>query len=175
MNKLCFALIIICVVSCKEISFKESQPKGKRILSEMPQKLRGKYLLVEENGNNKDTLVITKQGYYVTGDSTTKGDLGDSLILKKYKGYYFFNDNENPEWLLRVVKQEANGDLSYMFMDSGEKSFDEYLHDLNKEIQIDSFEVKGEKLYQIDPTPRQLLNLIKKGYFKNTMRLTKIK
>jgi len=174
MNKILFAFIIIAVTSCKEISFKEAQPKGKRVLSEMPENLRGKYLLIEENGNNKDTLVITRQGYNVTGDST-KGNLGDSLVLKKYKGYYFFNDNENPEWLLRVVKQEANGDLSYLFMDSGEQSFHDYAYELNKEIQIDSFEVKGKKLYQIDPTPRQLLNLIKKGYFKKTMRLTKIR
>ena len=174
MNRILFAFIIIAATSCKEISFKEAQPKGKRVLSEMPQSLRGKYLLIEENGNNKDTLVITRQGYYVTGDST-KGTLGDSLVLKRYKGYYFFNDNENPEWLLRVVKQEANGDLSYLFMDSGEQSFNDYVYELNKEIQIDSFEVKGKKLYQIDPTPRQLINLIKKGYFKNTMRLTKIK
>ncbi len=174
MNKLFFALIIVSATSCKEISFKEAQPKGKRTLSEMPQSLRGKYLLIEENGNNKDTLVITRKGYYVTGDST-KGEIGDSLVLKKYKGYYFFNDNENPEWLLRVVKQEANGDLSYMFMDSGDQPFNDYVYEVNKEIQVDSLEIKGEKLYQIDPTPRELLNLIKKGYFKKTMGLTKIK
>jgi hypothetical protein len=174
MNKIFFVLIVIVTVSCKEISFKEAQPKGKRALTEMPQSLRGKYLLIEESGNNKDTLVITRKGYHVTGDST-KGELGDSLILKKYKGYYFFNDNENPEWLLRVVKREANGDLLYLFMDAGEKPFNQYVHELNKEIQIDSFEVKGKTLYQIDPTPRQLVNLIKKGYFKKTMRLTKVR
>ena len=48
---------------------------------------------------------------------SSKEELGDSLVLKKYKGYYFFNDNENPEWLLRVVKREPNGDLSYMLLD----------------------------------------------------------
>ena len=174
MNKLLLALIIVTTCSCKEISFKEPQPKGKRILSEMPQSLRGKYLLIEENGTNKDTLVITKGGYYVTNDST-KGELGDSLVLKKYKGYFFFNDNEKPEWLLRVVKQEENGDLSYMFMDPGEKSFNEFVYDLNKEIEIDSFEVNGEKLYQIDPTPKKLISLIKKGYFKKTTQLKKLK
>lgn len=139
----------------------------------MPKNLRGKYLIAEENGTNKDTLVITRLGYYIRNDST-KGSLGDSLVLKKYKGYYFFNDNENPEWLLRVVKQEANGDLSYMYMDSEEKSFNDFVYSLNKEIQIDSFEVKGKKLYQIDPTPKQLLELIKKGYFKKTIHLKKL-
>lgn len=140
----------------------------------MPKNLRGKYLLVEENGTNKDTLIITKFGYQMTGDST-KGVLGDSLILKKYRGYYFFNDNENPEWLLRVVKQFDNGDLSYMFMDNGEKSFNDFVYELNKEIRIDSFQVNNEMLYQIDPTPQQLVDLIDKGYFRKTVQLKRIK
>ena len=74
-----------------------------------------------------------------------KGELGDSLVLKKYKGYYFFNDNENPEWLLRVVKPEPNGDLSYMLMEPAEKSFNEFLLTLNKEIEIDSVDVNNRK------------------------------
>ena len=76
---------------------------------------------------------------------------------------------------IRKLARSANGDLSYMFMDSGDQPFNDYVYEVNKEIQVDSFEVKGEKLYQIDPTPRQLLNLIKKGYFKKTMALTKVK
>jgi hypothetical protein len=174
MNKLFVLCLFAVVCSCKEISFKEPQPKGKPIIREIPKSLRGKYLLKEENGTNKDTLVITKFGYEVTGDST-KGVLGDSLVLKKYKGYYFFNKNENPEWLLRVVKQSDNGDLSYMFMDNGEKSFHDFVYDLNKEIRIDSFQVNNEMLYQIDPTPQQLIDLIDKGYFKKTVQLKRIK
>ncbi len=96
-------------------------------------------------------------------------------MLKKYQGYYFFNDNENPEWLLRVIIKEANGDLSCLSMDPGEKSFNEFLYALTKEIEIDSFEVDKEMLYQIDPTPKQLIGLIKKGYFKESIILKKLK
>src|SRR5690606_800375 len=101
--------------------------------------------------------------------------LGDSLVLKKYKGYYFFNDNEDPEWLLRVVKLESNGDISYFFMDPGEKTFNEYLLELTREIKIDSSEVNGEKLYQIDPSPKQLLSLIRDGFFRKSLTLKKLK
>jgi hypothetical protein len=166
------AFMLLCT-GCKEISYKEPQPKGKRSLSEIPRELRGKYLVVEDNGNNQDTLIVTDNGYHFTGDST-KGELSDSLVLKKYQGYYFFNDNENPEWLLRVVKKESNGDLSYMYMETGEKSFQEFLYALNKEIKIDSFEVNNEMLYQIDPTPKQLIDLIKKDYFKKSITLKKV-
>jgi hypothetical protein len=175
MHKLFPAILILSLVACKEISFKEPQPKGKKSLSQIPRELLGSYLVVEEKGtDSKDTLVVTTKGYYVPSDSS-KEELGDSLVLKKYKGYYFFNDNENPEWLLRVVKREPNGDLSYMLLEPKDKSFDEFLLALNKEIEIDSVEVNKQKLYQIDPSPKKLISLIEKGYFKKTITLKKLK
>lgn len=173
MPKIIFLFVFISLVSCKEISFREAQPRGKPALKEIPRELRGEYLLVDDD-DNRDTLLVTAKGYRMRSDST-EGFLGDSLVLKKFKGYYFFNDNENPEWLLRVIKREINGDLSYMLMDPGEKSFNEYLLELNKEIKIDSSEIDDRKLYQIDPSPRQLYSLIKKGFFRKSLTLKKLK
>ena len=175
MHKLIPAILILSLVACKEISFKEPQPKGKKGLSKIPRELVGRYLVVEEKAaESKDTLVVTTTGYYIPSDSS-KGELGDSLVLKKYNGYYFFNDNENPEWLLRVLKREPNGDLSYMLLEPKDQSFTEFLLALNKEIKIDSIEVTSGKLYQIDPTPKKLVSLIEQGYFKKTITLKKIK
>ena len=173
MRKVIILLILLTVASCKEISFREPQPKGKRALKEIPRELRGEYLLVDED-NNRDTIIVTATGYTIRSDST-EGILGDSLVLKKFKGYYFFNDNEDPEWLLRVVKVEKNGDLSYLFMDPGSKTFNQYLLELNEEIKIDSSEVNGEKLYQIDPSPNQLYSLMRKGFFKKSLTMKKLK
>ena len=173
MPKITIALILVILASCKEISFREPQPKGKRALKEIPRELRGEYLLVDED-NNRDTLIVTTTGYVMRSDST-EGILGDSLVLKKFKGYYFFSDNEDPEWLLRVVKVEANGDLSYLFMNPGDKTFNQYLLELNEEIKIDSSEVDGEKLYQIDPSPRQLHSLMRKGFFRKSLTMKKIR
>ena len=150
------AILILSLFACKEISFKEPQPKGKKSLSQIPRELLGSYLVVEEKGgDSKDTLVVTDKGILCSERFVSKGELGDSLVLKKYKGYYFFNDNENPEWLLRVVKREPNGDLSYMLLEPVDKSFNEFLLTLNKEIEIDSVEVNNQKLYQIDPSPEK--------------------
>jgi hypothetical protein len=174
MHKLVPAIFILSLVACKEISFKEPQPKGIKSLSKIPRELLGSYLIVEQKvSDSKDTVVVTTKGYYIPSDSS-KGELGDSLVLKKYKGYYFFNDNENPEWILRVIKKESNGDLSYMLLEPTDQSFDEFLLALNKDIEIDSVEVKNGKLYQIDPTPKQLVSLIEKGYFKRTITLRKL-
>ena len=176
MRKLAYAsLVLIILFSCKEITFKEPQPRGKKALKEIPDALVGSYLLTDEKDGSTDTLIVSSKGYFVASDK--KGDqLGDSLVLKKFKGYYFISINENPEWLLRVIKQEKNGDLVYMTMDEqGGASFKDLLTKLSKEIKIDSVEINGEKLYQIDPSPKQLTKLIEKGYFRKTLRMKRLK
>ena len=172
-RKLTFASLVLILFSCKEITFKEPQPRGKKTLKEIPEALVGSYLLTDEKDGSTDTLVVSAKGYFVTSDK--KGDqLGDSLVLKKFKGYYFVNINENPEWLLRVIQQEKNGDLVYMTMDEEGTSFKDFLTKVSKEIKVDSIEINGEKLYQIDPSPKQLTKLIEKGYFRTTLRMKKL-
>jgi hypothetical protein len=55
-------------------------------------------------------------------------------------------------------------------MEPEEKSFNEFLLMLNEEIEIDSIEEDNRKLYQIDPSPKKLISLIEKGYFKKPSR-----
>jgi carbonic anhydrase len=136
--------------------------------------LHGTYIMTAVGDNSEDTVFINSKGYRIASDKK-ESVLGDSLVLKQYKGYYFINVNEDPEWLMRVVKQEENGDLTYMSMDVEEGSFNSLLKNLSQELPVDSLEVDGEKLYQIDPTPKQLIKLIRKGYFKNTLRMKRIK
>lgn len=167
-------LSFLLLFSCKEISFKETQPRGKKALTKVPSELQGTFLLSMENESSKDTLVVTSRGYMAVSDQK-QNLLGDSLVLKFYKGYYFLNMNEKPEWLLRVIKPEDNGDLTYMSMDVEEAAFPALLRNLSREVHVDSLEVNGEKLYQIDPSPKQMLRLIKKGYFKKTIRMKKLK
>jgi len=174
MKALIPVLLLLIFSSCKEISYKEPQPKGKKALQTIPESLTGTYLLEDGDESSRDTLIVTKQGYLIVSDHK-ESLLGDSLVLKKYKGYYFVNINENPEWLLRIIRREKNGDLTYMSMDDKDESFNQLLQDLSREVGLDSMKVGDEKLYQIDPSPGQLMGLIKKGYFKKTILMKKIK
>lgn len=180
MNKgaLIFLLLFI-LASCKEISFREPQPEGRRAMNSVPRKLQGKYLTYEENGVlSKDTVIITPNGYRFGyfdqlppsnhREDYETGVLSDSLILKSYKGYYFLNLYERPEWLLRVIKQEKNGDLIYMAMEQEDVDFNDYLKKLSREILLDSVKNENETLYHIDPSPSKLVDLIEKGYFTRT-------
>ncbi len=167
-----FLLILLGFISCTEITYRETQPKGRKSLTEIPAAMRGKYLLIVENGIDKDTLYIGNAGYHTRGGAVDEGVLGDSLVLKKYKGYYFLNINQKPEWALRIIKQEKNGDLLFMSME--DTYFNTFLKKLGKEIKIDSAQLTNEKLYQIDPTPKQLIGLVDKKYFNKVTRLTKM-
>ena len=179
MKRLFPFLLITIFLSCKEVSFREPQPEGKKPLTSVPKSLQGKYLVKTEEGElSKDTIVITASGYRFAyfdqierkaeNDRYDDGTLGDSLVLKQYKGYFFVNVNDNPEWILRILKQEKNGDVTYMTLEDKKSDFNVYLEELSSQIRIDSITNKNETLYQIAPTPNQLVDLIEKGYVSKT-------
>lgn len=164
-------VILLCLIACKEISFQQAQPTGIRALTNIPGKLRGKYLLVDPNSPATDTLFVESVGYRVGHNPKEKNILGDSIVLKSYKGYYFLSINGNPEWFLRVIKREHNGDLLLMSLEQEQNDFGMLVKKLSGTIRVDSVQLKNEKLYQINPTPKQLVRLIDKGFF--TKRILK--
>lgn len=169
MKRTFVVFIIMALVGCKEISFQQPQPKGKKTLSRIPDGLHGKYLLSDPDSPAKDTLFVTADGYRIGHNPNEKSTLSDSVVLKHYKGYYFLNINNHPEWLLRVIRPEKNGDLMYLALEQENHDFLALLRRISSDIKIDSVESKGEMLYQIDPTPKQLIMFIDKGYFKKTL------
>jgi len=157
-------IIATITASCKEVSFREPQPKGIKAMNQVPARLQGSYAIKDDKGAVADTLVVARRGFYARSRPKDFRPLSDSLVMKSYQGYYFLNKDEHPEWVLRVVRQESNGDLSYMSMQYGE-DFHGFLRRLSQEIPIDSTIQDGEKRYQIDPSPKKLVELIDKGYF----------
>jgi hypothetical protein len=185
MRKSFIILTFLLAVGCKEISFREPQPLRRRALTAIPKKLQGKYLTYMEDGQlSQDTVVITRRGYRFgyfekpeisdETDNYDSGSLSDSLVLKSYKGYYFLNIFEKPEWLLRVIKQDSKGDLVYMAMEEEDVDFNDYMKKLSAEIRIDSVLTGDKTLYHINPTPGELIHLIERGFFSKT-RLKKIR
>jgi hypothetical protein len=166
MKRLSFFLLL-SVFACKEVSYKEPQPKEVKPLAQIPAKLYGNYLFKDDKGN-PDTIVIAKKGFYAKSDPKDLYALSDSLVMKSHRDYYFISKNENPEWLLRVIHQEKNGDISYMSMDYGD-NFNIFLQRLSLDTRVDSLEVNGEKLYQIDPSAKELMDILNKGYFKEVV------
>ena len=161
----CLAFCILYLASCSEISYKEPQPKGIKGLSRVPAKLEGSYLIMED-GELTDTLVVMPTGYRIGKDELAT--LSDSLVMKYYKGYYFINMRNDFSWYLRVVKPQKNGDLLYLAMPevSNENDGKKFRDLLAQDINIVETEIDRKTFYLIDPTPKKLIQLIKKGHFK---------
>ncbi len=166
-------IVVSLAVACKEVSFRDPQPKGFRSLPQVPTRMQGNYLFKDKDGQ-VDTVVITNNTFYAkSAPNNDRYVLNDTLIMKTYKGYYFFSKRSGTVWYLRVVKQEKNGDLKYLAMN--DEHFNDFLVKLSREIRIDSADLGDGMVYQIDPTPKQLIDLIEKGYFTEQAKWTKIK
>lgn len=154
------------LISCTEISYKEPQPKGIKSLTKVPYKLQGKYAVTEDD-KPVDTLVVTPNGYFLGKDEMAY--LSDSLVLKFYKGHYFVNFRDQFAWYLRVLRQDKNGDLHYLEMigpSGSDEEIKNFIAKLSTEIKVVETVIDDKPGYVIDPTPAELLRLIKKGFFK---------
>jgi hypothetical protein len=163
MRVLLFLVCLISLASCTEISFRETQPKGIKNLKTFPSSLRGKYIIPDDSSNNiPDTLLISKQWYRISGGSEkedwlNRGNLSDSLVLKKYKGYYFLNFLLEKQWVIRTFRQEKNGNIILLDVNlSDNKTLENLKTKLHPEIIKD----ESNTFYQVDPLPQDLLDFI---------------
>jgi hypothetical protein len=176
-------LLFIWCSACTEVSFPTHQPRGIKPLTEIPKELRGKYIISEGDSIDRlDTLVIDTHTYRFT--SSTKNEpgwldnaqLSDSLILKKYKGFYFFSFKEKDQWLLRVVKPEMGGELSFRMFAIDGAGKDKLLWELEQELPVEAIQVgSDEKYYRIDPSPKMLMKLVKRKKYWEESKLKRIK
>jgi hypothetical protein len=173
MRTLSLALFWIALVmsSCKEVSFREPQPAGVPALKEVPVSLRGKYRAHSQpNGEKNDTLIIESWGYHFKDknekDWLGKGALSDSLIIKFYQNYYFVNFKSGNQWVLRLIRQKASGDLEFLSIDiQDDTRRKEMVRKLSRKLAMKEIKIGDDTYYQINPTPPQLIQLIKDGYF----------
>jgi hypothetical protein len=161
----------LLLLSCTEITFPEAQPRHVKPLSEVPPALVGMYQPYSKvDGETGDTLIIESWGYHFKNDKDQdwlgRGVISDSLVVKFYKDYYFVNFREQDQWVLRVVRQKSPGVLEFLSIDlSDESTRKNILNKLGKKFQIKEIGRDESLYYQINPTPAQLVGLIKEGYF----------
>ena len=91
-------LLATCYLSCHEVYFEQPQPMEKRALNKIPSKIRGLY------AEEKDTIEVTATS--VKGLADDDYILNQGLVVKKFKGYYFFNfkEKDNGYWQVYLVK-----------------------------------------------------------------------
>ena len=170
----------LLLYSCKEVTFTEPQPAGVASLTEVPVALRGTYQTFEQStGDFSDTIIIESWGYHMKDkndkDWLNRGMLSDTLVLKFYENAYFVNFKTGDQWVLRVVKQDPNGAINFLAIDiQDDAKRKDKLKKISKRLKIKEFKRKDDTFYQVNPTPDQLKELIKEGFFTGP-KLTKIK
>jgi hypothetical protein len=170
----------LLLASCKEVSYKEAQPAGVTALKEVPPNLRGIFQTYDQNtGDFSDTLIIESWGYHMKDKKDKewlgRGTLSDTLVLKFYQDYYFVNFKFNNQWVLRLIKQHPDGSFQFLSIDlQDDAKRKEKLSKISKKLKVTELKRKDDTYYQINPTPAQLMTLIKEGYFTGA-KLTKVK
>ena len=156
--------------SCKEVSFREPQPVGVPSLKEVPVALRGRYIGIDDKGQDTDTLIIEEWGYHIKdakeNDWLGRGVISDSLVIKIYENYTFINFRSGDQWVLRVIKQKSSGDIQFLSINvSDDKKRKDILKKMSKRFTVKEIERKDDTFYQINPTKEQLVQLLKDGFF----------
>lgn len=179
MRTLYFYLIPFVIFGCNELTYPEAQPKGEKNLATIPDELHGKFM---SSGPNADTVAIARNGIFDPShpdDAKSTYRLSDSLILRKYKGYYFMNHhepNQANEWRVIVFRRLSNGDLETQSMTADDKKFSTLLSKVSTVVPIDSTKTSNSvRVYQINPTPQQLMQLVHGGYFGDQQVWKRIK
>lgn len=169
----------LLLASCKEVSFPEPQPAGVQRLKEVPSALRGKFVGVNAQGNDTDTLIIESWGYHFRDtndkDWLGKGVLSDSLVVKFYQDHYFVNFRTGDQWVLRVIRQKTGGAIDFLSIPVGDDAQrKEILRKLSRKFTVKEVQRKDDTFYQINPTREQLMELLRDGFFTGN-ELTKIR
>ncbi len=160
----------LLLYSCKEVSFREPQPIGVPALKEVPASLRGRYVGIDDGGQDTDTLIIETSGYRIKdakeNDWLGRGVISDSLVIKIYENFTFINFRSDDQWVLRVIKQKSSGDIQFLSINiSDDKKRREILKKLSKRFPVKEIDHKDDTFYQINPTKEQLIQLLKEGFF----------
>ena len=160
----------ILLYSCKEVSFREPQPAGVPPVTQVPKTLQGRYVIIDEQGKDADTLIIESWGYHFKdakeNDWLGKGVISDSLVVKMHENYYFINFRLGNQWVLRLIKQKPSGAIEFMSINvADDKKGKAILKKLSKKFAVNEIKEKDDTFYQINPTKEQLMQLIKSGYF----------
>jgi hypothetical protein len=160
-------LLLIVLGGCKEITYKEPQPKGKKELKKFPDELQGVFVIYRNN-QPEDTVKITPDGAGDVKGLEKPMHFKDSLVIKSFKGYFFANHlYKKGIYQLVVLQQQTNGDIIYSTMPTDTEKFDELCFEVSRFVTIDSARINDESIYQIDPTPKQLIKLIEAGLFSD--------
>ena len=163
-----YSLLLVMISACSNsIQFRQPLPPGVTNEKSFPREFRGVYYYNEENILAR----VTEKGMeYTYEHDSLKGNLSDSLILRKYKDFYFLNvrvkswESKEKLWkvyLLRYFPDKKR--VSFRYVPENVKEDTVAWKTLSMIVNVDS--LQGELI--LNPTLQQLDPLITNTFFND--------
>ncbi len=160
-------LLLLCF-GCTEVYFTEVQPNGKKHLMEIPPDMQGWF--VEMDGT--DTINIRTRGFDMTDEYAS---LSDSVVLTKWKDYYFLNvsDKSKKLWEIYMIEKINAYEMKVSYID-GENH--DQIESLKSFISITPHENEDGTInyYVVSPSAKEFKNLVKNNVFKSEISYRRI-
>lgn len=154
---------MLLLSACTEVYFTETQPVGKRPLTEFPPEVQGWFIDDQEG----DTVHIRSRGFDLTEES---GDLSDTLVLTKMKNLYFLNiqNTENNLWEVYII-EPLNPFEFHVHSIDGEN--DSTMTAIRAILSVKQEENDDGSVahFILSPTSKEFKKLLKSGVFSNTI------
>lgn len=151
------ALGALC--SCQHVVFKKPQPKSSSDLVFIPQNLQGKYVCSD------DTIIIKEHSFLVIADSVQEYFLSDSLKLRADNNLYFINKKEGNYWNVLVCKPYGKDSIQFNGIFGISKDNTQAYQELKRLTRVR----KSNDILILNPSKKQLDNLVKSDYFQKVM------
>lgn len=152
-----FVFLLSSLSSCMTIGFQQPQPAGRKSLDSFPVAIRGEY--DDETKGRKPELIIRENSVYLDGeDEMGKGTvyLGDSLVLKKFKGFYIasYLMPEEDYWVIHPFKT-GPGEIYLYSLDLKKEEAASKLTPFTRIIK------QGDDFILLDPSKKELKKMLK--------------
>ena len=172
MKKLILFLVLLLIIGCdgKEVYFDQPQPANSEMENIFPAALQGIYIVDSASIDDsiKFHLIINELTYdYGPDDSrgNEKGQLSDSLILKKHKSHYILNYKEEEGWHAVVITTQSIGKISAHLIGGAMDAYEvEEIEKFKKTTKVKEvlFNSGNVDYYLISPTPKEFNKMVKK-------------
>lgn len=172
-------LISFLFYSCNSIEFEQPQPLKGNSLKEFPEDIRGKYKIqiVDETSLTSESTVEIHKDYYQESENNKQYFISDSLIVKSYHSDLMVSLLEKGSrfWTVVLIHKEPNGNLLVKSIFSEETNEDILVEKVNHITSVKRIPIEDQKYqYVIDPTKKELGQLVKAGLFKDVYQFIKI-
>lgn len=154
--------------------FQTPQPTGGRSLRKFPKAIRGTYISPEDN----DTIKITKRKVVIdeVKNKEEVASISDSLVVKKYRNYYFLNlrNDKTETWELVVMQKIGSGELKLMTIEGGDKKAIQKVRKITTVKEVRNEDGKLDA-YLLSPTNAELIKMLEEdGVFEGLGTLKKV-